>query len=64
MNNEMRRMTERVTGLRLSLTKIRANEGKVCWNFELCEHGACRSSYASWQIADTALQADEKVVTQ
>jgi hypothetical protein len=27
-------------------------EGKVCAEYEVCEHRACRSSYAAWAIAD------------
>ena len=39
-----------------ALKEIRDNEGKVCDNFELCNHRACRSSYSSWYIADKALK--------
>ena len=39
-----------------ALKEIRDNEGKVCDNFELCDHRACRSSYSSWYIADKALK--------
>lgn len=38
-----------------ALYEIKREQGKVCSNFELCEHAACRSSYASWAIADKAL---------
>ena len=38
-----------------ALRGIKANEGKVCEEFELCKHIACQSSYASWAIADEAL---------
>ena len=40
-----------------ALEKIKAEEGKVCDRFELCEHRACNSSYAAWAIADQALRA-------
>ena len=39
-----------------ALKEIRNKEGKVCDNFELCRHRACRSSYSSWMIADKALK--------
>jgi hypothetical protein len=39
-----------------ALTQIKQEEGKVCDNFELCHHRACRSSYSSWYIADKALK--------
>ena len=39
-----------------ALIQIRKEEGKVCDNFELCNHRACRSSYSSWYIANEALK--------
>lgn len=41
--------------LRAALTQIRDSEGKVCEEYETCEHASCRSSYAAWAIADAAL---------
>jgi len=38
-----------------ALQEIKREQGKVCVNFELCRHEGCRSSYASWAIADAAL---------
>lgn len=38
-----------------ALEKIRDNCGKVCEQYEICEHEACQSSYNSWAIADEAL---------
>ena len=38
-----------------ALQEIRRDQGVVCWNFELCDHVGCASSYASWAIADAAL---------
>jgi hypothetical protein len=32
-------------------------QGKVCDDFEICSHPACQSSYAAWEIADTALRS-------
>jgi len=43
--------------LRKALQEIKDTEGKVCTDFELCTHEACRSSYAAWAIADSALAA-------
>lgn len=39
-----------------ALQKIKAEEGRVCTEFEICKHAACRSSYAAWAIADRALE--------
>lgn len=38
-----------------ALYKIRSREGRVCDNYEVCDHRACQSSYAAWAIADAAL---------
>lgn len=38
-----------------ALELIKKNQGKVCQEFELCDHISCGSSYASWAIADAAL---------
>lgn len=40
-----------------ALEEIKATQGKVCENYELCSHTACQSSYNSWAIADAALRA-------
>jgi hypothetical protein len=37
------------------LEDIRDGEGKVCDDFESCNHLACDSSYGAWAIADEAL---------
>lgn len=39
-----------------ALSEIKHSEGKVCPDFAECRHEACRSSYASWAIADKALR--------
>lgn len=41
-----------LAALRAALEEIRNEQGRVCENYELCEHTACASSYASWAIAD------------
>lgn len=40
---------------RRALESIREHEGKVCDQYELCEHRACQSSYGAWSYADGAL---------
>lgn len=40
--------------LRAALEDIRQNEGRVCQDYALCTHKACRSSYHAWEIADAA----------
>jgi hypothetical protein len=49
----------RIAALEEALQEIKTTQGKVCDNFELCTHVACRSSYASWAIADAALARKE-----
>lgn len=49
------RLVAEVRRLRAALTSIRREEGRVCPEFELCDHAACRSSHAAWEIADAAL---------
>ncbi len=52
-------MFEIMRSLRIAteaLEEIKKKEGKVCDNFELCDHRACQSSYSSWAIADKALK--------
>lgn len=39
-----------------ALEEIRNKEGKVCSQYEICEHVSCSSSYASWAIADEVLR--------
>jgi len=39
-----------------ALEEIRDTQGKVCQEFEICDCVGCKSSYASWAIADKALQ--------
>lgn len=43
---------------RAALEEIRAQHGKVCGQFEDCEHAACNSSYAAWNIADRVLRGE------
>lgn len=44
--------------LTAALRAIRDGEGKVCEEFETCNHLACDSSYGAWTIADGALAGD------
>ena len=39
-----------------ALLKISKTQGKVCEDYETCNHVSCRSSYNSWAIADKALR--------
>lgn len=41
---------------RKALEEIVNTQGKVCSMFEICNHIACKSSCASWFIADMALK--------
>jgi len=42
-----------------ALEEIVNTQGKVCEEFEICDHIACKSSCASWFIADKALKDAE-----
>jgi rRNA maturation protein Nop10 len=44
--------------LRKALQEIHDKQGKVCSEFEICEHISCQSSCSSWFIADQALNPD------
>lgn len=41
---------------RKALEEIVNTQGKVCAEFEICNHVACKSSCASWFIADMAIK--------
>ena len=41
--------------LRETLQEIRDKKGKVCAEYETCEHPACASSYESWALAHRVL---------
>jgi hypothetical protein len=45
---------EQLQGAVKALEAIR-REGKVCDEYEVCEHRACQSSYTAWAIADRYL---------
>jgi len=38
-----------------ALMMIHRDAGKVCADYEICDHVACDSSYAAWAISDSAL---------
>ena len=44
-----------VEKLREALQEIRDKKGKVCAEYETCEHPACASSYESWALAHRVL---------
>ncbi len=41
--------------LKAFLMRIHESEGKVCQDYDICEHVACASSYGAWAYADAAL---------
>ncbi len=47
--------------LRRALEQIKRDEGRVCDDFEICHRA---SSYAAWQIAADALEADAESVAE
>jgi len=49
------RAEARAAALEDALREIKDTQGKVCAEFEFCNHTSCASSYASWAIADAAL---------
>lgn len=44
-----------------ALKKIRDRQGIVCREYSACKHTSCRSSHASWKIADEALAVIEGI---
>lgn len=38
-----------------ALTRTNFTEGKVCGQYEVCNHDACASSHTAWSIANEAL---------
>jgi hypothetical protein len=46
--------------LQTALKDIKNTQGHVCDQFEICNHRACRSSHAAWEIADKALSGMTK----
>ena len=44
-----------VEKLKEALQEIRDKKGKVCAEYETCEHPACASSYESWALAHRVL---------
>ena len=51
----------RIRELEDALREIKDTQGKVCENYELCQHISCASSYNSWAIADKALSDKEEM---
>jgi hypothetical protein len=52
------RLRRQLAGAVEALRRIKDEEGKVCDQFEVCDHRACNSSYAAWAIADEYLGGD------
>ena len=46
---------ERAERAEAALARIKEAAGKVCEQYEICEHPACESTYAAWAIADEYL---------
>lgn len=44
-----------------ALKEIKNEQGKVCAEYEICEHRACKSSYVSWALADKAIHKISKI---
>ncbi len=44
-----------------ALKEIKNNLGKVCPEYEICEHESCRSSYNAWAIASETLEKIEEI---
>ena len=42
--------------LREFLLAIHMDQGKVCPDYDTCQHVACASNHATWELADAALQ--------
>jgi len=49
-------MYDKIEILIAALEDIKTDCGKVCKEFEICTHEACRSSVDAWFIADKALK--------
>ena len=45
-----------IARLTAALQRIKDHSGKVCAEFETCEHNACQASFTAWSIADAALK--------
>lgn len=46
---------------RAALETIKRDHGRVCPNFEICDHVSCSDSSAAWLIADAALNQAKEV---
>jgi hypothetical protein len=55
-SGEIDRIAQRCRIYEEALLRIRNEEGKVCDDFDRCDHASCRSSYNAWLIADQALR--------
>jgi len=52
---EFRELRAKAKLMQDALERIVQECGKVCQNFEVCEHQSCGSSYLSWAIADAVV---------
>ena len=51
---------EREAIYREALEKVKT-KGRVCLDYELCEHESCMDSSGAWMVADEALKRGEEV---
>lgn len=58
LQGDVGRLEGEVEQLRAALELVH-EEGRVCPEYETCDHAACQSSYTSWAIADEALKTLE-----
>ena len=56
LREELAKVKAELEDARTAFEDIRDNEGKVCADFELCNHASCLSSYGAWVVADEFLR--------
>lgn len=54
-------LIDEVRRLRQALETIHRDGGKVCENYELCDHPACQSSHMAWSVADALLSEESQL---
>lgn len=53
---ELPLVRQQLAGAVSALRRIKDEEGKVCDQYQVCDHRECSSSYAAWVIADQYLR--------
>jgi hypothetical protein len=46
------------------LTTIKEHYGRVCEEYEICNHAACNSSYGAWAVTDEALSKIDSIASE